>query len=77
MTATVSTYRVELRHPRLSAPLVMDLIATCMDAAVTRARYSAMRMYREPALLKAGSTAIRLHEGTCRNAGHARGECAP
>ena len=76
-TATVSTYRVTLNHARLSGPLVFDLIATNMDAAVTRGRFTAMHMYREAELLKAGSTAIRLHPGTCRDAGHERGECGP
>jgi len=74
-TATVKTYRVTLRHPRLDGDLVLDLIATDMDRAVTRARYSAMHLYRDTDLLRAGSTAICLHDGTCRDAGHERGEC--
>ena len=76
-SAAVSTYRVTLNHARLSGPLVLDLIATNMDRAVTRARYSAMHMYRDADLLQAGSTAVCLHPGTCRDAGHDRDECAP
>lgn len=74
-TDTISTYRVTLRHPALDGPLVMDLIATDMDAAISRARFSAFHLYRDGRLLIAGITAVRLHAGTCADAGHDRGQC--
>lgn len=76
LAATINTYRVTITHPDLDGPLVMDLIATSGARAHTRARYSAMHMYRDVRLLHADSVSVLLHPGTCRDAGHEREECS-
>lgn len=76
-TDIVSTYRVTITHPDLDGPLVMDLIATSANYAVSRARLSAFHLYRDARLLDAGIEAALLHPGTCRDAGHERQECTP
>lgn len=43
----VRTYTVTITSPRLSGPLVMDLIATSPARAISRARGTAMHMYRD------------------------------
>lgn len=60
---TISTYTVELNHPDLSGPLVMELIATSEQAAISRARGTAFHMYRDARLLDVEAAVIETKTG--------------
>lgn len=49
----IDTYEITATHPDLSSPLVMELIATTERAAISRARGTAVHMYRDERLLDA------------------------
>jgi hypothetical protein len=49
----IDTYEVTATHPDMSGPLVMELIATSERAAISRARGTAVHMYRDVRLLDA------------------------
>jgi hypothetical protein len=46
-TPTIDTYEVTATHPDASGPLVVELIATSESAAISRARGTAVHMYRD------------------------------
>lgn len=73
--ATVTTYRVTLTHTDYSGPLIMDLIATTHERAVSRARLSAFYSMHDERWLDARVQARMLHAGTCSQAGHERDDC--
>jgi hypothetical protein len=52
-TVVIDTYEITATHPALSEPLVMELIATSEHAAISRARGTAVHMYRDVRLLDA------------------------
>lgn len=60
---SIDTYTVEITHEDLAGPLVMELIATDEHAAITRARFSAMHMYRHAPLLHAAAAVTEVKHG--------------
>lgn len=49
----IDTYEVTATHPDLSAPFIVELIATSERAAISRARGTAYHLYRDIRLLAA------------------------
>lgn len=58
----MQNYRVTLTHPDLEGPLVMDMKATSAERAATRARGTAMHMYRHAELLAAAAVVEEITE---------------
>lgn len=58
----MNTYEVTLTHPRLDGPWVAELVSTSADRAVTRARMTAMHVYRETEFMDVAVTGAAVRD---------------